>query len=226
MQFEALAEWAGPSDLLQDLRPGPVSHRPLPQQVSYCSMWACIFFFLKKAILTHGRQIVWTHQQHLVPFSQGEQASERRNLRGQSHVAHRCCDFGQRRLLRHGEWRPRRGRAHLLPTSWLNPHTASRLPSNRWGKSTAAWWGWSSGRWWGRALTSGSRGPKWRTDTLWPAGEMLRVLWEAIDPLEGEKKVRHITHGGFLDDCAFVSKNFTGLNRRKISPLDHSTHSG
>lgn len=39
-QFEELAEWAGPSDLLQDLCQRTVCHHPLPQQVSYSSVCA------------------------------------------------------------------------------------------------------------------------------------------------------------------------------------------
>lgn len=46
-QFEELAERGGPSDLLQDLCQRTVSHHPLPQQVSYISLWAVVFHMIR-----------------------------------------------------------------------------------------------------------------------------------------------------------------------------------
>lgn len=96
----------------------------------------------------------------------------------QSHHTDRCCDSGQWWLLRYGEYHQHGRPAHLV--QWYH---RSVLPVVlRWVKSTEVWWGSCRGRWCGPVLMFGSRGRRWKTATLWPAGETeFQMITQTVD---------------------------------------------
>lgn len=156
---EELAEWAGPSHVLQDMCERPVSHHPLSQQVSYSSWSTETFFYHHLSEITNKYSTSSTLNRENKPQKGGICVANHTSPIDIVILANDGC-YAMVSITN------RLGSLSRIPDAFYVMTSPLFAPSDRWVRSMEGWWESSRGPWWGHALMSGLRDQRWKTDML------------------------------------------------------------